>query len=763
MRGRRGGGHQVTSVRGHTFECSAWPAHAGGMAALIRTHDWAATPLGDITSWSQSLRTTLGIMLTATQPAMLFWGDRLICLYNDAFARAKGSKAHPRMLGRPAGEGGLEGWDLIVPHLNRVLAGGAGASPPPVCAAYGGERDDASAGCSYCPVEDPEAPAGVGGVLLLCVETTATAAHRRVEERLAAALRAGRLGAHDFDPRTGVIQWDAAAARLWGMAPDEVATYEKFAAGLHPDDLPRVEALVQRALDPAGPGRYEAEYRVIDRSDGTVRWVRADGDVVFKNGEAVRLVGTVQDVTERKQAEDRLRRGSETFYRLIHDSPFGIYIVDADFRLREVSRGAEKVFENVRPLLGRDFAEVLGCIWTEPFASEMIGQFRRTLETGEPYVAVGGIERRRDVDRIEAYDWRIERVVLPDERFGVVCYFYDLSQRRQLEDALRQSADRLQLALDAAGLGTWDLDLGKDTVVRSLRHDQMFGYSEQQREWSQAIAERHVVEEDKPVFREAFRRALTTGVLAFEARVRWPDGSIHWIAPLGRTYYGDDGRAVRMAGVVADLTERKHAEAARQLLVRELNHRVRNLFSVMDAIVYLTAETTRSPGDMASALSGRLLALARAHELILPEAAGDAGGGDGGNLGELVTAVVTPHLQEGSERVRIDGPPLPLAARAATSLALVLHEFATNAAKYGALSLPQGRVEVRWRADGERLRLTWTERGGPAIAGLPERRGFGSLLARSSIEGQLGGTIAYDWAGSGLGITALIPLKRLLP
>jgi PAS domain S-box-containing protein len=471
----------------------------------------------------------------------------------------------------------------------------------------------------------------------------------------------------------------------------------------------------------------------------------------------------VQDITERKRAEDRLRRGSETFYRLIHDNPFGIYIVDADFRLREVSRGAEKVFENVRPLLGRDFAEVLRSVWAEPFASETIGHFRRTLETGEPYVAVGTVERRRDVDQIQAYDWRIERVALPDERFGVVCYFYDLSQRRQLEEALRQSADRLQLALDAAGLGTWDLDLGNDTVVRSLRHDQMFGYSEQQREWSQAIAERHILEEDKPIFREAFRRALKTGVLAFEARVRWPDGSIHWIAPLGRTYYGSDGRAVRMAGVVADLTERKHAEAARQLLVRELNHRVRNLFSVMDAIVYLTAETTRSPGDMASALSGRLLALARAHELILPEAGGDAGGGDGGSLGELVTAVVTPHLQEGHERVRIDGPPLPLAARAATSLALVLHEFATNAAKYGALSLPQGRVEVRWRTDGERMRLTWTERGGPAIAGLPERRGFGSLLARSSIEGQLGGTISYDWTESGLGITALIPLERLLP
>lgn len=754
----------MTSVRRRT-DRQVWPAHAGEMAALIRSRDWAATALGDVASWSPSLRTAVGIMLTARQPAALFWGETHVCLYNDAFAASLGRTAHPRLLGVAAHGAGLESWPAIEPHLRQVLAEGIAAAGENQFIPAGREarREEAHWTFSHSPVEDPEAPTGIGGVLVLCTETTPAVAQRRVEERLAAALRGGRLGIHDFDPRTGVIQWDATAARLWGMAPDEVATYEKFVAGLHPDDVARVEALVTRALDPAGPGRYEAEYRVIDRTDGTLRWVHADGDIVFENGQAVRLVGTVQDITERKEAEEKLRRSSETFYRLIHDNPFGIYIVDADFRLREVSRGAEKVFENVRPLLGRDFAEVLRSIWTEPFASHAIGRFRHTLQTGEPFVAVGTVERRLDVDQAEAYDWRIERVALPDGRFGVVCYFYDLSERRRLEEALRESADRLQLALDAAGLGTWDLDLANDTAVRSLRHDQMFGYSEPQPHWGQAIAERHVLDEDKPIFRQAFREALKTGVLSFEARVRWPDGSIHWIAPLGRTYYGEGGRAVRMAGVVADLTERKHAEAARQLLVRELNHRVRNLFSVMDAMVYLTGETTGSPGDMAAALRGRLLALARAHELILPAVAGEARAGESGDLAELVAAVVSPHFQEGRDRIRIDGPRLALAAGAATSLALVLHELATNALKYGALSLPQGRVEIRWREDGERLLLSWSERGGPPLAAPPERRGFGSLLARSSIEGQLGGTILYDWSDSGLGITARIPLKNIQP
>ena len=131
----------------------------------------------------------------------------------------------------------------------------------------------------------------------------------------------------------------------------------------------------------------------------------------------------------------------DTFRHLVENSPFGVYAVDADFRLVQVSVGAQNVFRNVRPLLGRDFAEVLRIVWEEPFATEAINKFRHTLATGEPYHAPATIERRHDEGIIEAYDWKIERVVLPDGRPGVVCHFYDLSERQRYEAALRD-ADR---------------------------------------------------------------------------------------------------------------------------------------------------------------------------------------------------------------------------------------------------------------------------------------------------------------------------------
>jgi PAS domain S-box-containing protein len=144
----------------------------------------------------------------------------------------------------------------------------------------------------------------------------------------------------------------------------------------------------------------------------------------------------------------------------------------------------------------------------------------------------------------------------------------DITDRKRAEAAVRESRATLEAAVEAADLGVWELDLATDSSsVRSVRHDQMFGYAEPQTEWGRAIAERHVVEEDRPVFRAAFSRALETGILAFDARVRWADGSIHWIAPRGRTFYDASGHAVRMAGVVAEVTDRKQAEAEREDLL----------------------------------------------------------------------------------------------------------------------------------------------------------------------------------------------------
>ena len=223
------------------------------------------------------------------------------------------------------------------------------------------------------------------------------------------------------------------------------AQYQGFgwADAVHAEDSqPTIDAW-REAVSTQSPFIFEHRVR---RHDGQWRLFAVRAVPVFDAEGSIReWVGVHRDITERHRAQDQLERNAKTFANMVVSNPFGVYIVDADFKLINVSRGAEKTFENIEPLTGRDFAEILRILWTEPFASEAIGHFRHTLETGEPYVSVTTVKQRANIDAIEAYDWRIERVELPDGRHGVVCYFYDLSERNSYEERLRLLIDEKEM------------------------------------------------------------------------------------------------------------------------------------------------------------------------------------------------------------------------------------------------------------------------------------------------------------------------------
>jgi len=143
------------------------------------------------------------------------------------------------------------------------------------------------------------------------------------------------------------------------------------------------------------------------------------------------------EIGKHEAAEALLRKNRDTFFGLIEKAPFGLYVVDAQFRLQHVSSGAEHVFSKIVPHIGRDFAEIMALLWEGPFVREVIGHFRHTLETGEPYAEKEFTEKRRDGTDAESYDWRIERITLPDGQYGVVCYFYDISEHTKAQELLR--------------------------------------------------------------------------------------------------------------------------------------------------------------------------------------------------------------------------------------------------------------------------------------------------------------------------------------
>ncbi|MBR0800921.1 hypothetical protein JQ615_36720, partial [Bradyrhizobium jicamae] len=192
----------------------------------------------------------------------------------------------------------------------------------------------------------------------------------------------------------------------------------------------------------------------------------------------------------------------------------------------------------------------------------------------------------------------------------------------------------------------------------------------------------------------------------------------------------------------------------------EADHRVKNIFANFHSIVALSARSSRTPQEMAKALRGRMDALLRAKDLIRPGIMGTEHDSERTTVDALVRTVLQPY-EDGSSRIVISGPSVPVGAKAVTGLALALHETATNAAKYGALSRATGSIHVKWEADRYDFHLEWDETGGPAIEGKPQAKGFGSILTERTVTSELRGKIDHDWRSIGLRLRLSVPLERL--
>jgi two-component sensor histidine kinase len=198
-----------------------------------------------------------------------------------------------------------------------------------------------------------------------------------------------------------------------------------------------------------------------------------------------------------------------------------------------------------------------------------------------------------------------------------------------------------------------------------------------------------------------------------------------------------------------------------ETVAREMNHRIKNLFMIVDGMVRSTARTASDTKEMAADLSGRLHALASAHSLVRRVFSDVGTAPPAADLGELIRAVIRPYESRSGSRFRINGPPICIGDRATNGVALVIHEFATNASKYGALTVEDGGVDVCWLDSDGTVTLTWIERGGPPVLTVPPSSGFGSQLAHATIVRQFGGTLNYCWDRPGLMVTITLPRSSL--
>jgi PAS domain S-box-containing protein len=381
-----------------------------------------------------------------------------------------------------------------------------------------------------------------------------------------------------------------------------------------------------------------------------------------------------------------------------------------------------------------------------------------------------------DVDRLRAYEMgAVDYVpvpVIPEVLRAKVRVFAELYRKsRQLEQlnvelerrvadrtaelesstrGLRESEDRRNLALAAGKMGSWDWDLVRGDCAWDEGQKRIFGVDSGSFEVTFASVRSLIDPDDWKILRRAFRQARRdVGSYQVEFRVIRPDGDVRWCIGTAAASKGSTNLISRISGVTIDITDRKEAEERQSLLAREVDHRAKNALAVVHAIVSLTRADNIS--QFVAAVEGRIQALARAHSLLSESR------WRGANVAELIREELAPYRTPNFDRVRVTGIGLSLEPSAAQALALALHELATNAAKYGALSLPSGRVQVEWElVRGAMLELRWTETGGPPVE-QTATGGFGIRVIRASVESQLGGAVEFEWRCEGLRCTICVP------
>ena len=273
---------------------------------------------------------------------------------------------------------------------------------------------------------------------------------------------------------------------------------------------------------------------------------------------------------------------------------------------------------------------------------------------------------------------------------------------------------------------------------------------------SHAWLEKYIHPDDQPRVMAAIKEAIRTRtVFELEHRVRRIDGTLGWTFSRAVPLLDANGNITEWIGAASDVTERKTAEERQKLLINELNHRVKNTLASVQSIAMQTVRNAPTVRDFHDSFVARLTALSRAHDLLTRSNWRSA------SLTEIVRQTLEPYGLQ-SERVRFGGPEIRLSPSAAVTLSMGLHELATNAAKYGAMSDSRGRIDVGWKIDGAAdmpvLAIDWRERDGPAVEP-PSRRGFGSRLIERGIAQELDGQVALEFDAPGVQCRIRLPLS----
>ncbi len=508
--------------------------------------------------------------------------------------------------------------------------------------------------------------------------------------------------------------------KIWGRTRGEVCGMADWRRTVHPDDI----AILDAEIAKPGQGGVHAEYRIL-RPDGSVRWVRDTRFPLEESGRPRIIAGILRDFTERREAIENLtgaRAEAENrlteLEHLYESSPIGLAVVGPDYRLRRIN-------DFIAHIKGRSHSECLGRPLFEllpEIQAVAEPQFRRILDGGG---AVRGVEfQTARLGGGPAISWAAHFYPIAGDSqriSGIGIILEDITEEQVHQRALARLAAIVYAANDAM----FSTSLSGMIMNWNPAAEALFHYTPDQaagKPFSMLFADGQSAE------CEALLQGAGKGESArLDTEMCRKDGvAIPVSLSIAPIRGGDETIAVSVT--IEDITERKRFEERQLLMNRELAHRVKNSLAVIQAMARHTLRSSPTPQAFTTAFEGRLQAMSTSHNLLT------ASQWEGAELSELIREQLAPSIV-GANRLKLRGPSVKLPPGIATSLGLVLHELSTNAAKYGALSVPAGQVDISWMMQGvgknRQLRLDWRETGGPTVSP-PREKGFGSTLIEYS-------------------------------
>ena len=594
----------------------------------------------------------------------------------------------------------------------------------------------------------------LAGTLLTLVLTALFAERRhsegvlkQSERRLRLALDGAELGAFSADLTTGRFECDARAALIHGhnAQPTTIREAMRF---VHPQDRIRLDAALAEALHTGGI--WNAEYRVRHPAGhlhaGETRWVAVEGSIVHDSHRtAAGLLGVTRDITERRRTEQSLVERDLQLAMAGKAALVGSFAFDV---------GSEKI----------QTSEGYAAIHGFPDGTTEIE--RSEWRAGVHPEDLGGVEELRSRafrDRRKEYsaEYRIVRpggeVRWIESRY-FVSYHSNGRPRRvigvNIDATARKKAEQIAHRLACIVECSDDAILSKDPngVIVSWNHgaERLFGYSAEEvigKSIVMLIPPGRQHEEEGILARIRLGERITH----YETVRCRKDGTLVDVSLTVSPLYDTAGAIIGVSKIARDISVRKRADEHQRALNAELDHRVKNVLATVGAIITQTSKSHGSSADFVAAFNERIKSLARTHELLSQSR------WHGVSLEEIAQRELAPY---GADNAEIGGPRATLKAEAVPAVGMVLHELATNAAKHGALSIPGGRVLLRWRwlrnGSSGRLAIEWQESGGPPVRE-PSQPGYGTSIVRELIPFELGGTAEMDFDFNGLYCRLEIP------